>query len=344
MAIHGKYSEAELNFLIQNYPTMEWDELISGLAKISGHKRSKASILAKASKLKIPRLIYGNYSEHEDNLIRQVYASSVETTLLKNLQKLVDDEMPHRTLKAVISRANTLKLKLRQEWTEDEIAFLKNNYHKLTIKQLANELPKRSKTAIYNKMIKLNLLDAPTFAYSEQDIAFIKDNYANMSDEEIGKILHRSANGIKECRRKYGIYRQDPNQGTNYKCILRFVQAHNSDWKKRSMKACNYRCIITGEIFDDIHHLYSKNMILNAALDRLGIPYDLDINTCSDETKEKILKEFLIEQDKYPLGVCLKANLHHRFHAKYGFGYNTPEQFEEYVKAITQSGIHNKVA
>ena len=80
-------------------------------------------------------------------------------------------------------------------------------------------------------------------------------------------------------------------------------------------------------------------MIINTVLERLGLPLDIDINQCSSDDKKNILKEFFTEQDKYPLGVCITADLHHKFHAIYGFGYNTPEQFFEFAERFPQNRL-----
>jgi len=35
------------------------------------------------------------------------------------------------------------------------------------------------------------------YAYREEDNNFIRDNYLQMTDEEMGKVLHRAAGSIK---------------------------------------------------------------------------------------------------------------------------------------------------
>ena len=341
MAIHKGYSKAEIEFLKENYKDMDWEEIIDGLYKISGILRNKQSIIGKASHMGIKRLnaSYAKYTPEEDKLIIEAYNKAIDSTLDNILNDLVKNKMPHRTVQSIKVRATRLGAIVRYPWTQEEDDYLIEHYYDMTVKEIANHFKHHNRNSVYNRIIKLGLHGAPTFAYTDEDIQFIKDNYLTMSDKEIGKVLHRAGQSIKECRRKNGIYRRDPNEGTHYLDMLRFIQAHNSEWKKKSMAACNYKCIISGGEFHDIHHLYAKNMILNTVLDRLNISYDFDINSCDEDIKEMILKEFLIEQDKHPLGVCLHKNLHHRFHAMYGFGYNTPEQFDDFTKKITQNSF-----
>ena len=101
-------------------------------------------------------------------------------------------------------------------------------------------------------------------------------------------------------------------------------------WKRESMKNCNYRCVITGEVFNVVHHLYSFSNILTESLNELGLQPRGDISEYSD-IELKLIEEKIVElHNKYPLGVCLTDETHKLFHSLYGRVNNTPEQFEEF--------------
>lgn len=104
------------------------------------------------------------------------------------------------------------------------------------------------------------------------------------------------------------------------------------DWKKESITASNYKCVITGDSFDDIHHLYSLNKIIKDTLDILNIPMKYTYHNVSNYTIEELKyfeEVFMTEHNKYPLGVCLSRPIHNLFHSLYNYD-NTPEQFEEF--------------
>lgn len=113
-------------------------------------------------------------------------------------------------------------------------------------------------------------------------------------------------------------------------------------WKKDSMKDCNYKCVITGDSFDVIHHLYGFNMILKETMSILNLDYYDEIDKYNEETLKKIEDKCVELHYTYGLGVCLSEPIHKLFHSKdlYGIGDNTPEQFEEF-KIRFKSGEFN---
>lgn len=122
------------------------------------------------------------------------------------------------------------------------------------------------------------------------------------------------------------------NGGTTL--IALAIRNRISGWKLESAKSCNYKCVVTGGTFDDIHHLQSFSTMLTNALDSLGYDRKIDRKSYSEEEFEEICKKFLEIQNAYPLGVCLRRDVHEKFHEIFGMRNNTPEQWEEFLKMI----------
>jgi hypothetical protein len=153
-----------------------------------------------------------------------------------------------------------------------------------------------------------------------------------MSDEDIGNILGRSKQSVKNHRNEMGMHRVK-KYNINYESVSIYVRRHIQEWKKESMKNCGFKCVITGDRFDDIHHLVSLNVILDAVYNRLSLDFEtFDVNVITEEERCKFLSEVKIEQSKYPLGVCLRKDIHTEFHNYYGYGSNTVEQFHEFIE------------
>jgi len=85
-------------------------------------------------------------------------------------------------------------------------------------------------------------------------------------------------------------------------------------WKKDSMANCNYKCVITGNNFDAIHHLYSYNKILKETLNELNLPIYTEINKYSLSELESMKIKIMEIHDRHPLGVCLCKEIHNLYH------------------------------
>ena len=111
-----------------------------------------------------------------------------------------------------------------------------------------------------------------------------------------------------------------------------FLRNCIKEWKFDSMKSCNYKCIITGERFDTIHHLYSFSQIIKETLNNLDIPSKEQVADYTELELESIKNTFLEIHDKHGNGVCLTDKIHKLFHLTYTYYDNTPEQFIEFTQ------------
>lgn len=324
MARPDSYTKEQIAWLKENYAKAEWDDIFE---HIPG--RTKIQIASKAHKLGVMRIEMNAtwFTEREDQMIREHYRDTP-------IDEFIRLYCPNRTKSSIVTRAYKLKVSKRGNWTEKEDRIIRQNYYALPMSELSKLIPGRAKSAIHCRIKQLGLSGAPMYKYSEADIEFVRENYLIMSDAELGKYLHRNAKSIKSMRRKHKFYRHDPEEDTKYRSLSRFIRANNSEWKKASAKSCGYKCVLSGENFTDIHHLYSQNLILKAALDKIEMNIPEDINVVSEEDKRRLLEAFYEEQAKYPLGVCLQEKYHMMFHIIYGFGDNTPEQFEEFKRDV----------
>jgi len=103
-----------------------------------------------------------------------------------------------------------------------------------------------------------------------------------------------------------------------------------SEWKKESMIASNYKCVVTNKRFDIIHHLYGFDKIFNEIFENLNIEKRRFINEYSDEELVLIRNECSKLHKIHGVGVCLTGDIHALFHKVYGYGENNVEQFNEF--------------
>lgn len=300
---------------------------------------SEKTIKKIASSLKVKRenTRNSNYTSREDEIL--LCGISNGKTVAE-----IQEEVPWRSIKSIQSRLEKISDIKRQYWTDEEENLLKCIYETLPLDETMQMFPNRTRNAIVAHAMKLGLhAYIDTRYYSPEEEAFIRDNYNTMSDKEISMVLGRSLSSIKNHRVLMGIYRKKPGN-TNYENVSIYVRRHNQQWKKDSMKNCNFVCVITGERFDEIHHLVSLNSILKNVYNKLNLDENnFNINELTDNEKDEFLRYVYEEQSKYPLGICLKKDIHNEFHKQYGYGNNTVEQFEEFLR-INYSNVQLNVA
>lgn len=247
--------------------------------------------------------------------------------------------------RAISSKAIKMGLTHSQEWTEQELSILKQYYSFTPKEDFLKMLPNRTEASIICKAMKLKIKSYQYLneKYSNKEKQFIMDNYQQMTDDELALSLNKPLSGIQEQRRKLGIYYQNKDY-SNYENVAKFLRGHIQDWKNKSMKQCNYQCILTGSKDYEVHHLYSFNMILKETFEELDKMKILKSNNIDDYSKKEldlILEIFLTKHNQYPLGVCVRKDIHNLFHKIYGSGGNTDIQWSNFVKSYNEHKYDN---
>lgn len=316
----NKWSNEEIEILKDNYSFLEWNELLELL-----HKHNKDSIIHKAYELGIKREQY-YWNDEDIRILKSGYAKNLR---IDEIEKLLNNKF---SASSIVTKANKLGIIKVKKWTDEEINIMYDKYSSIPIDDVCKLLPNRKKDNIIAKAQKLGLKSYDYWKkhWSEEDLEFLKTNYQNMTDEEIANALNRSVDSIRGKRDCLKLLR--PVEKGVYDYLSEYIRKRNKQWKKDSIKNCGYKCVITGGRFQAIHHLYGMNLILKETLDELGIIEKRNFEDYTEEELEIIVKKFHKVQGRYPLGLCLCEEIHKDFHNKYGYGDNTPEQFEQYLK------------
>lgn len=102
-------------------------------------------------------------------------------------------------------------------------------------------------------------------------------------------------------------------------------------WKQDMLRYFNYTCDITGQRGGrlNVHHLKGLNTIIDEAHIKNNIVFkDLVVDYTQEELD--ILLDYVKSQHTLEEGVVLCEEVHRLFHKNYGYGNNTPEQYEEF--------------
>ena len=93
-----------------------------------------------------------------------------------------------------------------RNYTEEEIQYIKINFMKMTIKQIANNLNKKE-SSVYNVVRKLGLIKQEHNKWTDEEIDFLKSSYNNMTSEEISRYIKHSVDAINTMRDRLNLVR-----------------------------------------------------------------------------------------------------------------------------------------
>ena len=238
--------------------------------------------------------------------------------------------------KSITNKAISLGLTKPRDWSEEENYILLNNYSNIPMQELLKLLPNRTQNSIIDraKVLGMKSYYYLSRVYTDEEKQFIIDNWNSMSDEQIANALDRTATAIMEQRQKMNLYKIN-REYSKYENLSKMFRGQIMDWKRLSMITCNYQCVLTGSKNFEVHHLYSFNKILEEAFKLIEKEIELVSDITSDYTKEQLDRMIVIFKEvhsKYPLGNCVRKDLHDLFHKIYGAGGNTPEQWNRFVE------------
>ena len=97
------------------------------------------------------------------------------------------------------------------------------------------------------------------------------------------------------------------------------------------MLFCDYKCVISGGEFHNIHHTTPFNNILEECVNNTNFEMKSSIGEYTDEQVEIIEKELHRLHKIYGYGCCINKNIHKLFHDNYGYTNFTPSDFLEFI-------------
>lgn len=240
--------------------------------------------------------------------IKHMKCKSCRRYLPFNMNYYPKDKNCKTGYRSICKECKGEKFGTKDFWTNEEIKIIKEFYEIMTNKEIQTKfLPNRSIQQIGGKGLYLRLTKSKEL-----------------------KLKAREGLNVGENNPMYGIARkgsENPNWRGGTSELYNHLRNSINDWKTMSMKTCGYKCVITGERFDDIHHTYSFVNIVKDTLTNLGLPINQFINEYSEDELNLIEKECMrIHMEN--IGVCLRKDVHILFHQIYGKHDNTLEQFE----------------
>ena len=208
--------------------------------------------------------------------------------------------------------------------------------------EICRMLPNRTKDAIiiHAGILGLKSHMALTVFWNEADTQFLLDNWSSMTDEELCEYLNRNSHAILDKRLSLGLMRIDKNN-TKYSDLNKFLRGKIYEWKVKSMEQCNYQCIFTGSKDFQIHHTTNFGEIIIQTFKENDLEYK-EFSEYTNEELDYITKLFLKKHSEYPLGICIRKDIHKLYHNIYGKYNNTMKQWLQFESDM-KSGKYNNL-
>lgn len=224
----------------------------------------------------------------------------------------------------------------RDFWNQEETQIIRDYYKTKTNQWIKdNHLPHKSLVQIAHKASSMGIAKNKEVSYLA-----LRNSHTEEWRNKISETKKRNGSARGENNPMFGSSRtgsENPNWQGGVSELYAHLRRNLTEWKADSAKNCNYRCVLTNDRFEDIHHLYSFHTIVEEAMSEVGLPIYEEVGLYTDSELQKITEKCKEVHNRYPLGICLKGNIHKLFHSLYGYSNNTPEQFEEF-KNRYQSG------
>lgn len=310
-----RFTDDDIEFLREYYPKGDWDFIMKHFTQ-----STKQNIMSKTSKLGIKMTIENEWTDEELGILRKYYSEN---------PKFAAELIPNHTYKAIVTKAKRLGLKSREFWSETENDLMRKYYPIMPVDDVLKYFPNRTRTSIITHAIHLNLQSYDYNPWTEKEDKYILSHWETESDMIMCKNLGRTYKATQARRLFLGLLHFNKD-GSGYEGLSKFLRGHIQTWKSESMKKCNYQCILTGSKDFEIHHMYGFANILNETIEEYNIELK-DYHEYTQEELNDILEKFLNIHDRYPLGVCVRKDIHTLYHSIYSKCVNNEEQWNQFV-------------
>lgn len=259
-----------------------------------------------------------SWTATEDEIMRKYYSDY-------SGQEMHDLYLPDRTVRAIECRA--VSLGLQNTKSRDEI----QRRNMIRNKKISDALKGRE----YTEETKQKMSNSKKEYYKVHDGWWLGKK---RSPEQIEGIRQRAKGkwqgdknprhlnpltGSKNGRWKGGINKIYPE-----------LRSETVQWQKESMFFCDYKCIITGADFHNIHHTTPFREIVDELFSNTGVCLFEQVCDYTAEQLMLLKNELYKLHDIYGYGACIHKTVHKLFHDLYGYINFTPYDFLDFVYRI----------
>jgi hypothetical protein len=326
--------EQDINIILNNYNNMTIKEIIPLLSTI----RTEKSILHVAQKLGIRKI--DNYIEDYydfkyriiDNILHK-YCKCCRSYLPNTSDYFPKDNICTDGLRNVCRECKGEQYVFNYNfhlWTESEKEIIKNQYPYKFNKELIE---------LYFPFATVPCLIHQASILGVRKSNEIMEKYWDELGKRTSQRLLEISKWKGEDNPQYDSKRfgeLNPNYKGGISALYQELRRNIKQWKYDSMENADYKCLLTNQRFENIHHIYSFDNIVQDTLNETGLPLYENISNYSDNELKQLIDKCLEIHYRHPLGICMTEQWHIQFHTEYGYGKNTEEQFYEFLEKFNE--------
>ena len=153
----------------------------------------------------------------------------------------------------------------------------------------------------------------------------------------VSQLVGNRHTGCIQCQRESRKGEGHPNYKGGISMLDDDIRKSLCGWKDDIRELYNHKCPIThtDKIDTVVHHLYSLSSIYNDVINELNINiklHDTIANNGLSENDKQIIIDSVLKKHTNEIGILINKDIHVAFHKQYGYGGNTPEQFDEFLR------------
>lgn len=320
-----RFTKEDIKFLKEHYPKGDFDSIFKRFPNMT-----KQNIFAVCSKHGISADYYYDtckWTNDELDIVQKYYFE-------KTLEELYEMLKCRHTMDAIQTKAlKGFGYSKDRVWTIEELDTLKAYFSYMPIEDMCDKLPRRTRQAIEKQASNLGLRSyiSVNTRWTKEEEALLFANWRSMTDDDLALLIGKDRRSILNKRWHCGLLRFNRSKDASYENVAKYIRGNIGSWKSSSAQSCDYKCVLTGSKDFHIHHLYSFSTIFNEILEENNITLKDSLSDYSEEELSFILDKFIKKQSQYPLGVCVRADLHALFHKVYG-KIVTPDMWYKFEK------------
>ena len=153
----------------------------------------------------------------------------------------------------------------------------------------------------------------------------------------LSQLIYERHTGCLQCAQENRKGEKHPNYKGGISMLDDDIRKSLSNWKNNIREIYNHQCPITHKekLDTTVHHLYSLSSIYNDVISELDLDvklHDTIKNNCLSEKDKQLIISKVVEKHTNKIGILIDKDIHIAFHKQYGYGKNTPEQFDQFLR------------